>query len=115
MSIKIIVTGGTFDKEYNESEFYYKGKGKIIEGLDKGLFEKGDDGEIIAKLNENSTGWILFNKHGKFSIEIKRLRKEKMELVDICFNLDKNNPKFDDLMVKIRKLNDKIINLSSDK
>lgn len=42
--------GISFDKEYNESEFYRKGKEKIIEGLNKGIFEKREDGAIIANL-----------------------------------------------------------------
>ena len=42
----------SFDKEYNESEFYWKGKDKIIEGLNKGIFEKRDDGAIIAKFDD---------------------------------------------------------------
>ena len=42
--------GISFDKEYYESEFYYKGKDLILEGLKKGIFEKGDEGEILAKL-----------------------------------------------------------------
>ncbi len=42
----------TFDKEYFESDFYLKGKDKVIEGLNKGIFEKRDDGAIIARLKE---------------------------------------------------------------
>ncbi|MFX1274333.1 MAG: arginine--tRNA ligase [Promethearchaeota archaeon] len=42
----------SFDKEYNESEFYWKGKEKILEGLEKGIFEKREDGAIIASLKE---------------------------------------------------------------
>ena len=41
-----------FDKEYFESEFYWKGKEKILEGLKKGIFEKREDGAVIARLNE---------------------------------------------------------------
>ena len=44
--------GISFDKEYNESEFYWKGKDKIIEGVNKGIFEKGTDGAIIAKFDD---------------------------------------------------------------
>lgn len=42
-----------FDKVYNESEFYWKGKEKVLEGLKKGLFEKREDGAIIAPLKES--------------------------------------------------------------
>jgi len=41
-----------FDKEYNESDFFFKGKDIIIENLNKGIFEKRDDGAIIARLKE---------------------------------------------------------------
>ena len=41
-----------FDKEYFESNLYLKGKEKINEGLNKGLFEKTEDGAIIARLKE---------------------------------------------------------------
>ena len=44
--------GIKFDKEYNESELYLKGKKKILDGLKEGLFEKTDDGAIIARLKE---------------------------------------------------------------
>ncbi|MFX0043412.1 MAG: arginine--tRNA ligase [Candidatus Hodarchaeota archaeon] len=44
--------GIKFDKEYLESELYLKGKEKIFEGLEKGLFERTEDGAIIARLKE---------------------------------------------------------------
>ena len=47
--------GISFDKEYNESEFYWKGKDKVIEGLEKGLFEKREDGAIIAKFEDKDS------------------------------------------------------------
>ncbi|MFO8020570.1 MAG: arginine--tRNA ligase [Promethearchaeia archaeon] len=42
----------TFDKEYYESDFYYKGKKLILKGLEGGIFTKRPDGAIIANLNE---------------------------------------------------------------
>jgi arginyl-tRNA synthetase len=45
--------GIRFDKEYFESDFYWKGKEIILEGLSKDVFEKREDGTIIAKLEEN--------------------------------------------------------------
>ena len=45
----------SFDKEYFESNFYMKGKEKILEGYKKGIFKKGEDGAIVARLQE-STG-----------------------------------------------------------
>jgi len=44
--------GIKFDKEYYESDLYLEGKEKILEGLKKGLFEKTEDGAIIAKLKQ---------------------------------------------------------------
>ncbi len=44
--------GIEFDKEYYESDLYIKGKEKINEALKKGLFEKTEDGAIIARLKE---------------------------------------------------------------
>ncbi len=44
--------GISFDKEYYESDLYLKGKEKIIEGLNNGIFEKTEDGAIIARLKE---------------------------------------------------------------
>ena len=45
--------GISFDKEYYESDLYLKGKKIILEGLNKGIFEKLEDGAIVAKLKEN--------------------------------------------------------------
>ncbi len=58
--------GIKFDKEYFESDFYKKGKEKILEGLKKGLFEKNDDGAIYAKLSEkyNLPDKILLRSDG---------------------------------------------------
>ncbi|MCK4481371.1 MAG: arginine--tRNA ligase [Candidatus Lokiarchaeota archaeon] len=58
--------GIKFDKEYNESELYLKGKKKILEGLRKGLFEKTEDGAIIARLKEkyNLKDKILIRSDG---------------------------------------------------
>ena len=44
--------GISFDKEYFESDLYLKGKEIIFDGLNKGIFEKLEDGAIIAPLKE---------------------------------------------------------------
>ncbi len=56
----------SFDKEYNESEFYWKGKEKILEGLNRGIFEKREDGAVIAKLKEkyNLADKVLLRSDG---------------------------------------------------
>ncbi|TFF95921.1 MAG: arginine--tRNA ligase [Promethearchaeota archaeon] len=41
-----------FDKEYFESQYYEKGKDKVLEGLNQGIFEQREDGAIVANLNE---------------------------------------------------------------
>ncbi|MBY9010082.1 MAG: arginine--tRNA ligase [Candidatus Lokiarchaeota archaeon] len=56
----------SFDKEYFESDIYWKGKEKIIKGLDKGIFSKTEDGAVIAFLEEkfNLPNKILLRRDG---------------------------------------------------
>jgi len=56
----------SFDKEYFESEIYWKGKEKILEGLEKGVFNKTEDGAVIAFLKEkfNLPNKILLRRDG---------------------------------------------------
>ena len=42
--------GVSFDKIYYESQTYLKGKAKVEEGLEKGLFERHDDNSVWADL-----------------------------------------------------------------
>jgi len=42
----------SFDEEYYESEFFNEGKKIVGQGLEKGVFKKGDDGEIMAALEQ---------------------------------------------------------------
>lgn len=42
-----------FDKIYYESNTYLEGKKKVMEGLDKGLFYKKDDGSVWADLTKD--------------------------------------------------------------
>lgn len=42
--------GVSFDKIYYESNTYIDGKKKVLEGLEKGLFKKEDDGSVWADL-----------------------------------------------------------------
>jgi len=44
--------GITFDKIYYESNTYLSGKEKVLEGLDKGLFFKKEDGSVWADLTK---------------------------------------------------------------
>ncbi|QTQ14348.1 arginine--tRNA ligase [Treponema parvum] len=43
-------TGVSFDKLYYESETYLKGKKEILEGLEKGIFYKEEDGSVWVDL-----------------------------------------------------------------
>ncbi|MHA1350800.1 MAG: arginine--tRNA ligase, partial [Promethearchaeota archaeon] len=56
----------SFDKEYFESDIYWKGKEKVLDGLKQGIFNKTDDGAIIAHLKEkfNLPDKILMRKDG---------------------------------------------------
>ena len=40
-------TGISFDKYYYESDTYKLGKDKVLEGLERGIFQKADDGSIF--------------------------------------------------------------------
>ena len=45
--------GVDFDKIYYESETYLDGRDKVLEGLDKGVFYRRDDGSVWADLTED--------------------------------------------------------------
>lgn len=45
-------TGVSFDKFYFESETYLKGKEEILQGLEKGLFYREEDGSVWVDLEE---------------------------------------------------------------
>lgn len=45
--------GVDFDKIYYESQTYLKGKDKVLEGLDKGIFYKREDGSVWADLTKD--------------------------------------------------------------
>ncbi|WP_099464394.1 arginine--tRNA ligase [Parabacteroides provencensis] len=45
--------GVSFDKIYYESQTYLEGKGKVMEGLDKGIFYRREDGSVWADLTKD--------------------------------------------------------------
>ena len=45
--------GVDFDKIYYESKTYLEGKGKVLEGLDKGVFYRKEDGSVWADLTSD--------------------------------------------------------------
>ncbi|NVM45096.1 MAG: arginine--tRNA ligase [Candidatus Lokiarchaeota archaeon] len=55
-----------FDKEYNESDLYLSGKEKILDALNRGIFEKTEDGAVIARLKDkyNLEDKILIRSDG---------------------------------------------------
>src|SRR5574344_561263 len=57
--------GVSFDKIYYESETYLEGKEKVIEGLEKGLFYRREDGSVWADLTaEGLDEKLLLRKDG---------------------------------------------------
>ena len=57
--------GVGFDKIYYESQTYLKGKAKVEEGLEKGLFERHDDNSVWADLtNEGLAQKLLLRSDG---------------------------------------------------
>jgi len=52
----------SFEKEYFESDIYWKGKEKVLEGFNRGIFNKTEDGAIFADLKES------YNLPNKFLI-----------------------------------------------
>ena len=55
-----------FDKEYNESDLYLSGKEKILDALNRGIFENTEDGAVIARLKDkyNLEDKILIRSDG---------------------------------------------------
>lgn len=45
--------GVNFDKIYYESQTYLEGKGKVMEGLEKGIFYRREDGSVWADLTKD--------------------------------------------------------------
>ena len=57
--------GVNFEKHYKESEYYEKGKEFVVEGFEKGIFEKKDDGAIFVDLtDEGLDEKILIRSNG---------------------------------------------------
>ncbi|MHA1149650.1 MAG: arginine--tRNA ligase [Promethearchaeota archaeon] len=56
----------SFDKEYFESDFYKFGKEIILDGLEKGIFKRQENGAIIAELEDdyNLPNKILLRSDG---------------------------------------------------
>ncbi|MBQ7691298.1 MAG: arginine--tRNA ligase [Muribaculaceae bacterium] len=62
--------GVTFDKIYYESETYLEGKEKVLEGLDKGIFYRKDDGSVWADLTPDGLDHKLLLRSDGTSVYI---------------------------------------------
>jgi arginyl-tRNA synthetase len=78
--------GIRFDNTYYESEVYEKGKKRVIEGVEKGIFKKTDDGAIYAPLQDfNLPDKILMRSDGTSlyivsDIELAKIRFDEYKM-----------------------------------
>ncbi len=80
--------GVNFDKIYYESQTYLKGKAKVEEGLQKGLFERHDDGSVWADLtNEGLDQKLLLRSDGTSVYMTQDIGTAEMRFQD--FPIDK--------------------------
>ncbi len=80
--------GVGFDKIYYESQTYLKGKAKVEEGLDKGLFERHDDNSVWADLtNEGLDQKLLLRSDGTSVYMTQDIGTAEMRFKD--FPIDK--------------------------
>lgn len=80
--------GVSFDKIYYESETYLEGKEKVIEGLEKGIFTKREDGSVWADLSKDGLDEkILLRSDGTSVYMTQDIGTAKMRFAD--FKIDK--------------------------
>ena len=80
--------GVGFDKIYYESETYLRGKAKVEEGLEKGLFERHDDNSVWADLtNEGLDQKLLLRSDGTSVYMTQDIGTAEMRFQD--FPIDK--------------------------
>ncbi|MBO5823645.1 MAG: arginine--tRNA ligase, partial [Prevotella sp.] len=80
--------GVGFDKIYYESETYLRGKAKVEEGLEKGLFERQDDNSVWADLtNEGLDQKLLLRSDGTSVYMTQDIGTAEMRFQD--FPIDK--------------------------
>lgn len=78
--------GIKFDKEYFESEIYTKGKEIILDGLEKGIFQKNSEGAVVINLKDENLGEkVLLRSDGTSiyitqDIYLAKLKSEKYKL-----------------------------------
>ncbi len=80
--------GVDFDKIYYESDTYLVGKEKVLEGLEKGMFYKREDGSVWANLNaEGLDEKILLRSDGTSVYMTQDIGTAKLRFDD--FSIDK--------------------------
>jgi arginyl-tRNA synthetase len=80
--------GVDFDKIYYESDTYLEGKDKVLEGLEKGVFYRHDDGSVWADLtNEGLDEKILLRSDGTSVYMTQDIGTAKLRYED--YNIDK--------------------------
>ncbi len=79
--------GVGFDKIYYESDTYLEGKDKVIEGLEKGVFLKKEDGSVWADLtSEGLDQKILLRSDGTSVYMTQDIGTAKMRFADFPIN-----------------------------
>lgn len=79
--------GVDFDKIYYESQTYLEGKKKILEGFEKGIFYKKEDGSIWANLASNGLGEKLLLRSDGTSVYITQdIGTAKLRFDDYSIN-----------------------------
>ena len=79
--------GVNFDKIYYESETYLEGKEKVLEGLDKGLFFRKEDGSVWADLtNEGLDQKLLLRGDGTSVYMTQDIGTAKLRFADFPIN-----------------------------
>ncbi|KAA6336459.1 Arginine--tRNA ligase [termite gut metagenome] len=75
--------GVTFDKIYYESNTYLKGKEKVLEGLEKGIFYEKEDGSVWADLtNEGLDHKVLLRSDGTSVYMTQDIGTAKLRFAD---------------------------------
>ena len=79
--------GVSFDKIYYESETYLEGKEKVLEGLDKGLFFRKEDGSVWADLTgEGLDHKLLLRADGTSVYMTQDIGTAKLRFADFPIN-----------------------------
>ena len=79
--------GVSFDKIYYESQTYLEGKEKVLEGLDKGIFYRRDDGSVWADLRpEGLDEKLLLRKDGTSVYMTQDIGTAKLRFRDYPIN-----------------------------